>query len=95
MLKPFFQKNHITLYCGNSLEIAAELKASGAHFDLMLTDPPYGLNQAKKKPSGVNAERAKAAYRRIAQGTDLISDLSTEINLYAMTLQAAMAITEI
>ena len=40
-------------------------------------------------------EMAKAAYRRIAQGTDLISDLSTEINLYAMTLQAAMAITEI
>ena len=63
MRKPYFEKNHITLYLGDSREVAEELKESGAHFNLLLTDPPYGLDQkGKNKPTGVNAERAKASY---------------------------------
>lgn len=61
-MEPYFKTQHVTLYCGDSLEILKQLKAEGAAFDLLLTDPPYGLNQQQNKPSGVNAKRAKAQY---------------------------------
>ncbi len=63
MRKPFFESPRVTLFCGDSREVLAEMEAEGAHFDLLLTDPPYGLNQKEDKPSGVNAQRAKAAYK--------------------------------
>lgn len=62
MVKPFFESKHVTVYCGDSLEILDALKSCGEHYDLMLTDPPYGLNQKENKPSGINARRAKARY---------------------------------
>lgn len=62
MREPYFTNGKVTLYCGNSAEVLAELKAEGVRFDLMLTDPPYGINQKKNKPSGINALRAKAQY---------------------------------
>lgn len=61
-MKPYFQNSRVTLYCGNSLEVLAALEAEGRHFDLLLTDPPYGIDQEGNKPSGVNALRAKGAY---------------------------------
>lgn len=63
MIAPFFENSRVRVFCGNSLEVIAELKANGEKFDLLLTDPPYGINQANDKPSGINAERAKAAYK--------------------------------
>ena len=74
-MKPFYQNARITLYCGDSLEVLASLMADGIHFDLMLTDPPYGLNQKENKPSGVNAQRAKGAYK-----DDLFSDTEEYLN---------------
>jgi DNA modification methylase len=38
-LKPFYQEEFITLYCGDARKIIPQLKKS---FDLILTDPPYG-----------------------------------------------------
>lgn len=61
-MKPYFQNNRVTLYCGDSREVLAFLQSQGEHFDLLLTDPPYGLNQAEKPPSGVNAKLAKGKY---------------------------------
>lgn len=74
-MKPFYQNARITLYCGDSLEVLASLMADGIHFDLMLTDPPYGLNQKENKPSGVNAQRAKGAYK-----DDLFFDTEEYLN---------------
>ena len=36
--KPYYQDDHVTLYCGDCREILPEL----GKFDLLLTDPPYG-----------------------------------------------------
>lgn len=63
MRKPFYENERVTVYCGNSLEVLAELAEEGRHFDLLLTDPPYGLDQKGKKPTGLNGKRAKGAYK--------------------------------
>ena len=63
MLRPFFESKRVRLFCGNSLDVLNELKENGEHFDLMLTDPPYGLDQKNNKTSGLNARRAKASYK--------------------------------
>lgn len=38
---PYFQNDLITLYCGDSNEIAIDLTLQGLHFDCVITDPPY------------------------------------------------------
>lgn len=43
-MKPYFQSKHTTLYHGDCLEIMPELAAGSV--DLVLTDPPYGINYA-------------------------------------------------
>ena len=37
--KPYYQDEHVTLYCGDCREILPEL----GKFDLLCVDPPYGL----------------------------------------------------
>lgn len=62
MIKPFFESERVVVYCGDSLQVLSELEAEGKKFDLLLTDPPYGVNQAKRGGSGFNARRGKATY---------------------------------
>jgi DNA modification methylase len=62
-MTPFFVTKHVTLYCGDSLEVLRALRDEGERFDLLLTDPPYGINQAVHRPSGVNAKRGKGKYQ--------------------------------
>ena len=38
MLKPYYQDDAVTLFCGDAREIVPQL----GHFDMLLTDPPYG-----------------------------------------------------
>lgn len=53
---------NIEVFNGNSLEILRVLKDEGRSFDLLLTDPPYGIEQKTKKKGGLNQKRAKATY---------------------------------
>lgn len=61
-MKPYFQNDSVVLYHGDSLEVLDDLCADGMRWDLLLTDPPYGVDQGSRKGGGVNAERAKATY---------------------------------
>lgn len=41
---PYYQRNGISLYCGDSRDIVPRLRDTGVSADLLITDPPYGVN---------------------------------------------------
>ena len=41
-MKPYYQDEAVTIYCGDCREIVPTL----GRFDLLLTDPPYGIGFA-------------------------------------------------
>lgn len=51
--KPYYQDDAVTLYHGDCREIVPLL----GRFDLLLTDPPYGINAARHRNSQVNGWR--------------------------------------
>lgn len=40
MIKPYYQEKDITIYCSDCLEVMPQIEP----VDLVLTDPPYGIN---------------------------------------------------
>ena len=48
MIEPYYQDEWATLYCGDCADIAPQLGV----FDLLLTDPPYGIGVASKPKIG-------------------------------------------
>lgn len=44
-MKPFYQDESVTIFCGDCREIAPQL----GKFDLLLTDPPYGIGADNRK----------------------------------------------
>lgn len=52
---PFYDDGLITIFCGDSRSIVPQLRT----FDLLLTDPPYGINVAKNGTVGSGAKPGK------------------------------------
>jgi DNA modification methylase len=44
-MKPYYDRDGITIYCGDCREILPQLSA----VDVLLTDPPYGIGEAAKE----------------------------------------------
>jgi len=60
--KPYYQDGHGVLYHGNCLEIMKDIPDKSV--DLVLTDPPYGINKAewdKQYPQGFERECLRIA----------------------------------
>jgi DNA modification methylase len=56
-MRPFYEADGIAIYHGDCADIAPRL---GLTFDLLCTDPPYGIGEAR----GKNASRSKIAKAR-------------------------------
>ena len=50
MIEPYYQDEWATLYCGDCADIAPQLGV----FDLLLTDPPYGIDVTRINGTGRN-----------------------------------------
>ena len=55
MIKPYYQDDRVTIYNGDCLEVMKEFPDN--YFDLVLTDPPYGIGENNKQ----NLSRGKWA----------------------------------
>lgn len=88
MIEPFWKNSRVTIYCGNSIEILEEFKNNGKRFDLLLTDPPYGINQRIVKPTGLNAERGKGKY----DGEYFVDDIEYMHNTVRPIIDLALSI---
>jgi site-specific DNA-methyltransferase (adenine-specific) len=53
MMTPFYERDGITIYCGDCLEVMPQLKIQ---FDAVITDPPYGTNDGRGKVHKIKNE---------------------------------------
>lgn len=59
IVKPYFHDDAVTIYCGDCREIVPTL----GRFDLLLTDPPYGIDAAANKRGGKQGGKAAVPSR--------------------------------
>lgn len=64
--EPYFQDEFITLYHGDNRQIAPLL----GDFDLLLTDPPYGIGESSKKNESRNKAIAGSKSKGLARSRD-------------------------
>lgn len=73
-MKPFYEQSGITIYHGDCAKVMGDLwsgfRTGAASFDLLLSDPPYGIGEAR----GKNATRGKTTHisgrKALAESTD-------------------------
>ena len=76
-MKPYYQDEYVTLYCGDCREIVPGL----GKFDLLLTDPPYVLSDSPpgKKHYGMSLAKFEGSdYTKLTHGFD-IDDVMGEL----------------
>ena len=86
MIKPYYEEPGITIYHGDCREILPQLEP----VDLVLTDPPYGVNGAK----GSNAFKKKCTYETNFPDTpEYIRDIVVPIIIQCRSISKRMIIT--
>ncbi len=63
MIKPYFEAENGRLYCGDCLEILPELEI----VDLILTDPPYGIEDKISKGGGSHTKSSVKFHQRYSE----------------------------
>ena len=64
-MKPYYQDDHATIYHGDARELLPQLV-----FDVVVTDPPYGINVVKNGKIGISNKWADAREYRPLVGDD-------------------------
>lgn len=63
MIKPYYEEKGITIYCGDCRDILPQIDS----VDLVLTDPPYGINGGR---GGTSKKRGKGNYEGVFTADD-------------------------
>jgi site-specific DNA-methyltransferase (adenine-specific) len=79
-MKPYYQDEYVTLYCGDCREIVPTL----CKFDLLLTDPPYGL------PKDSSNGRGKLKNRSFNEGNIQTWDIAPDGITLALLMKSAV-----
>jgi DNA modification methylase len=85
-MKPYYQDDLTTIYCGNSLEVLPSI----GEVDCVVTDPPYGIEGGR---GGTSKLRGKAAYSSGFEDTpEYIRDVVIKV-LFEVAKWKTMAVT--
>ena len=71
-MKPYYQDDYVTIYHGDCLEIVPQM----GRFDLLLTDPPYGMQYV----SGRRAQKHKPIIGDDALPVEFLAECMEQIN---------------
>ena len=82
--KPYYEDAHVTLYCGDCRELLPEL----GKFDLLLTDPPYGLG------AKLHGTEKDADTKDMMRGSFPPSELAWDVKPDRTTFQTATSAAE-
>lgn len=74
-MKPYYQDDAVTIFCGDCREIVPTL----GMFDLLLTDPPYGINADKNKRANTQYGKALAPSKDYGVGNWDSKPISDEL----------------
>jgi DNA modification methylase len=74
MIKPYYEEQDITIYCGDCLEIMKEFPDKS--FDLVLTDPPYGINFCSSRTN----RKEFIANDGLAEWKTILPDMLSQFN---------------
>lgn len=69
-MKPYFEEDGITIYCGDCREILPSLPSAG----LLLTDPPYGIKYRSNHNSGWRRGTDQAKWSRNENFPGIVGD---------------------
>ncbi len=76
-MKPYYQDEAVTLYCGDCREIVPTL----GRFDLLLTDPPYGSRYAEDPVWGKGNQSKNTRKQRSESWDNDTADLSSPLSV--------------
>lgn len=85
MIKPYYEHAGITIYHGDSEEILPNL----GHFDLVLTDPPYGIGMDKGFGGGGRSGGASKTPRKPQQFDDNWDSGRPGVDHFKLILESA------
>ena len=85
-MKPYYQTDNGVLYHGDCLEIMPQLES----VDLVLTDPPYGINGSS---GTINKKRAKGNYDKLKDDREYVRSVVVPAIRFAISISTGLIVT--
>lgn len=67
-MKPYYSDSLVTIYCGDNRDVLAQLPKA----DLMLTDPPYGIDLNCDNVRGLESKIQGRTYKQVANDSSVL-----------------------
>ena len=80
-MKPYYEHNGITIFCGDCREILPTLPKC----DLLLTDPPYGVSGEQNTKTALSRGGKKNDYSMFVDSIDYVREVAAPIIAFAVS----------